>query len=122
MTPDSADALVERATAVRERLFVALEALDRKRHALTAPVAAVEHTIAVAARGAGPAFLASGVLLALGTGVGMAVRARRQRAQRARWSAVARQVGAAIAVLLVAEAARGAVARLNGRVRLPRLT
>ncbi|MDP1919066.1 MAG: hypothetical protein Q8L14_22650 [Myxococcales bacterium] len=122
MTPESADALVERATEVRERLFTALEALDRKRHALTAPVAAVEHTIAVAARGAGPALLASGVLLALGTGVGLAVRTRRQRARRAKWSAVARQVGGAITVLLVAEFARGAVARLNARVRLPRLS
>lgn len=122
MTPDSADALVERATAVRERLFGALEALDRKRHALTAPVAAVEHTIAVAARGAGPALLASGVVLALGTGVGLAVRAKRQRVRRARWSAVFRQVGVALTVLLVAEVARGAVARLNARVRLPRLT
>ena len=116
MTPDGADALVERATAVRERLLGTLEALDRKRHALTAPVAAVEHTLAVAARGAGPALLASGVVVAVVTGVGMAAQARRQRARRTRWSAVAQQVGAALAVLLVAEVARGVVARLSARV------
>lgn len=122
MTPESADVLVERATAVRERLLGALEALDRKRHAVTAPVAAVEHALSIAARGAGPALLASGVVVAGVTVVGLAVRARRERQGRARWSAVARQVGVALTVLVVAELARGAVARLNARVRLPRLT
>jgi hypothetical protein len=119
MTTPTVDALVVRADEVRDRLFGAIEALDRKRHALSAPVAAVEK-LATAGHGLGPALIAGGVLAVVATGVGLTIRSRRGSARRDWWSAVALQAGTALVVVLVAEASRAAVSKLT--TRRPRLT
>lgn len=114
MNPDSADALVARATEVRERLFSVIEALDRKRHAVGAPLTMVQTLTGTRLR---PVFFAGGAVAALVAGVGFAVASRHRRIRRARQTALMKQVGFALSVLLVAEVGRAALRGLTSRRR-----
>lgn len=104
MTPPTADALVERATEVRERLFSSIEALDRKRHALTSPTVALQHS---------RPWLLAGAVVATLAAAGLAVNVYRRRAVRARRVEVMRGAAFSLGTLLAAEVTRFAVRRLR---------
>jgi len=100
--PDK-EQLVQQAVDARERLFKSVEALDRKRHQLTHPIATVNTMLGTGSGNRKPALLGLGAVVGMATVAAIIVHRRRARAashveaRRTFWRGVATQVGVALA-------------------------